>query len=204
MTKQEQKRQDICDRIIASTSQKDWDIIFSKDSKLKKLRGDRAQAMQQQMFLKMRLITNMIEAREKEIQCNLAMDLVRVLVGNGEIVRYMDQEDQVAYQENRVRIYLLMDALDSALKDLNDKTAAVGINGSLRMAKSIIEAREEIKKWTDRNTCFEQQGLGDVVFDEADRVNNFIIKRVPVLVRKIDRELAKREKEQSAISTAEA
>lgn len=190
----EEKRDRIIERIIAETKQKDWDIIFSKDNKLKKLRGDRAQAMQQQMYLKIRLITNMIEAREKEIQYNLAGQIMTSLVGNGSIVRYMDKEDQVAYQENRVRIYLLMDALDSALADLNAKTNSVGINGQLKMSKSIITARDDIKAWTERNTCFHQEGLDDVVYEEADRVNDFIIKRVPVLMRKIDRELAKREK----------
>lgn len=194
-TEAEKKRDRIIERVIAETKQKDWDVIFSKDNKLKKLRGDRALAMQQQMFLKMRLITNMIEAREKEIQYNLAGQIMTSLVGNGSIVKYMDQEDQVAYQENRVRIYLLMDALDSALADLNAKTNSVGINGQLKMSKSIITARDDIKAWTERNTCFHQEDLDDIVYEEADRVNDFIIKRVPVLVRKIDRELAKREKE---------
>lgn len=190
----EEKRDRIINRIIAETKQKDWDIIFSKDNKLKKLRGDRAQAMQQQMYLKMRLVSNMIEAREKEIQYNLAGQIMTSLVGNGSIVKYLDKEDQIAYQENRVRIYLLMDSLDSALADLNAKTNSVGINGQLKMSKSISTARDDIKAWTERNTCFSQHDLNDVVYEEADRVNDFIIKRVPVLVRKIDRELAKREK----------
>lgn len=190
----EEKRQRICDRIIAETKQEQWDIIFSKDNKLKKLRGDRSQALQLNQFLKMRLITNMIEAREKEIQYNLVGQMLSVLIGNGEIVKYMDQDDQVAYQENRVRIFLLMDALDSALNDLNAKTNSVGINGQLKMSKSIITARDDIKAWTERNTSFHQQGLDDVVYDEADRVNNFIIERVPVLVRKIERECNKRKK----------
>lgn len=195
LTAEDEKAQKILTNIqnsIPSEEQAQW---LHDDNKIHNLMIDLNKAQKEKRFTSIAVINRQLEARGKEVLLEKAFELMQKHVVTGDIVKFMDADDAERFASARGKIFLCMDTLDSLLNDLTSTIRSCGMFGEVKMLESLVKARDEIQMWCDATTRHNDEVVKQLILDESDRVYEYICDRMPVLLRKCNRQLNKLEKE---------
>lgn len=191
----EKKLNDIIRRVMAEVTPEEREQMLQQDGKFRNMLIDHKKALEKGKAFSATIIERQLSARVEEILMEKASDIIYNLIKNGEIMRYLDDEDQRTMLAYRIRTIMLLDAVDSSFKDMSDVLHSVGIDGDLIVSEEIQKARESIDRYIKFNTNGVDEELRTLMLEDADRVYEFAGKRVPVLNRKVERIGAKKAKE---------
>lgn len=194
---------------IITKIQKDIDLkegseIISKDSKMLSLTKEFNQAKEAMQVLRMNVIQRQMDARVNEMMWNLANKKLDEYYKSGAIDGYLPDADHFALELAKSRVFIICDALDSALNDVLAIYESCGFSsGELGMQRKI----REVRKYFDehfRNQKFAGTDFEEMVREEGDRIYNCSVKRSEVLNRKAQRLFEKKMKQKQEQQQAES
>lgn len=191
----EKKLNRIIQRVMSEMTDEEKEQLLQQDGKFRNLTIDHKKALEKGKAFSATIIERQIKARISEILMEKSAEIIYRLISNGEIMRYLDDEDQRTMLAYRIRTMMLLDAVDSSFKDMSATLHSVGIDGDLIVSEEIQKARESIDRYIKFNTNGVDEELRTLMLEDADRVYDFAGKRVPVLNRKVERIGARKAKE---------
>lgn len=175
------------------------DVIntLPEDKKLKAIKEDHIlkgyyidinKAKNENRQLSVAIINRQIEARTTEILLNLGEKELYELLNDGNILDYFTDDDRMKYRIARDTYTLVMDLADYALKDYISTITSLGISCNTEILKKVTDARKAIDEWYSNGMkCYTEKDV-EAREDESGNIYDYIKnKRLPVLLRKLDR-----------------
>lgn len=196
-TKIDPRLQRIADRAQEAISPDSWRAVLDHDKILNKYITDREAAKNNRQYLRVQILTNMIEARRSELRTQAVLEILPLAIANGEIIKFLDEDDRAKLLHMRFLMSLVYDMIDSVLNDYSGFFNEIGITGDLKLHNDVLRAREVIDGWQGENTCFKGTNFEEVILEEMDRLMSHLQERSVVLLRKIERISNRMEREEA-------